>query len=91
MYANERIIRSGKWDGHASHVGQDLGGKTLLIVGMGGVGTVLAKQAMGLGMKVCYHNRRPKSPGVLSTFRPGTDLKVRTCVVGSDCRSSRIH
>ena len=36
--------------------------KTLGIIGMGGIGTVTARRlALGWGMKVIYHNRRPLS------------------------------
>ncbi|KAI4143181.1 MAG: hypothetical protein L6R39_004677, partial [Caloplaca ligustica] len=39
-------------------LGHDPEGKTLGILGMGGIGKSLAKKAQALGMKVVYHNRR---------------------------------
>src|SRR5712692_4480317 len=45
----DRDIRNGKW---ASAAGIELMGKTLGIVGMGGIGKEVAKRALALGMNV---------------------------------------
>ncbi|ORY31056.1 D-isomer specific 2-hydroxyacid dehydrogenase [Naematelia encephala] len=37
-------------------------GKTIGIVGMGGIGKALARRVLPLGMKIIYHNRKPVSP-----------------------------
>lgn len=44
----------GKWDRQAANTGrmQVLTGKTMLVVGLGGIGTEVAKRAHGIGMKV---------------------------------------
>lgn len=42
----------GKWDRGGSTRMQVLDGKTLLVVGLGGIGTEVAKRAHGIGMKV---------------------------------------
>jgi lactate dehydrogenase-like 2-hydroxyacid dehydrogenase len=36
--------------------------KTLGIVGMGGIGKVVAKRMLGWNMKILYHNRKEISP-----------------------------
>ena len=69
----DRIIRNGKWRqiyGAQDYVGMDLQGKTLGILGMGRIGSILAKRAKAFDMKIIYHNRshvsksREKSLGV---------------------------
>jgi len=69
----DRIIRNGKWRqiyGAHDYVGVDLQGKTLGILGMGRIGSTLAKRAKAFDMKIIYHNRshvsksREKSLGV---------------------------
>ena len=55
----ERIIRSGKWEGWSPTwmLGHRIGGKRLGIVGMGRVGSAVAKRASGFGLSIHYHNR----------------------------------
>jgi glyoxylate reductase len=57
----ERLIRSGSWTGWGptSMLGHRIWGKRLGIVGMGRIGTAVARRAKGFGIAVHYHNRRP--------------------------------
>jgi glyoxylate reductase len=57
----ERLIRSGGWNGWGptSMLGRRIWGKRLGIVGMGRIGSALARRAKGFGLSVHYHNRRP--------------------------------
>jgi glyoxylate reductase len=57
----ERLIRSGGWSGWGptSMLGRRIWGKRLGIVGMGRIGSALARRAKGFGLSVHYHNRRP--------------------------------
>jgi lactate dehydrogenase-like 2-hydroxyacid dehydrogenase len=41
-------------------LGQDVHGKTLGIVGLGRIGSAVARRASGFGMRLLYHNRRPR-------------------------------
>ena len=60
--AMDRGIREGQW---LRTEGVQLGGKTLGLVGFGGIAAETARMALGLGMKVLAWNRTPKShPGV---------------------------
>jgi phosphoglycerate dehydrogenase-like enzyme len=52
----DRDIRSGKW---ASVQGVELMGKTLGIVGLGGIGKEVAKRALALGMNVMAFDMHP--------------------------------
>ncbi|RMG60587.1 MAG: D-glycerate dehydrogenase [Deltaproteobacteria bacterium] len=40
-------------------LGQPVWGKTMGIVGMGKIGTAVARRAKGFGMTILYHNRKP--------------------------------
>lgn len=55
----DRIVRDGRWSGwHLMYmVGQDVFGATLGIVGMGRIGSAVARRAAGFGMRVIYHSR----------------------------------
>ncbi len=58
----ERLVRRGAWTGwRPTHMlSTQVTGKTLGIVGMGRIGTALARKAHhGLGMRICYSNRNP--------------------------------
>jgi len=56
------IVRSGGW---RPMQGMELRGKTLGIVGLGGIGREMARIAGGIGLKVVAYNRTPK-PGTVS-------------------------
>ena len=63
----DRIIREGKWKeiyGAYDYVGTEIAGKTLGILGMGRIGTQMAKRAKAFGMNVIFHNRRKISSKV---------------------------
>ena len=51
-------LRDGDWRGHRQPpLGHDPEGKTLGILGMGGIGRNLSKKAEAFGMRIIYHNR----------------------------------
>ncbi|WVO12898.1 hypothetical protein L204_100506 [Cryptococcus depauperatus] len=54
-------VRSGKWKAGLSPA-RDPEGKTLGIIGMGGIGSALARRLLAFDMKVIYYNRRPIQP-----------------------------
>ncbi|GAC1418668.1 MAG: D-glycerate dehydrogenase [Candidatus Velthaea sp.] len=75
IMAGDRYVRTGGWLKAHPSLGHDLRGKTLGIVGMGAIGTAVARRAMASGMKIAYTNRRPKSDAPASaTFMPLDDL-----------------
>ncbi|KAF2667513.1 glyoxylate reductase [Microthyrium microscopicum] len=56
-------LRQGDWRGRKlPPLGHDPQGKTLGILGMGGIGRNLKKKADGFGMKTIYHNRNRLEP-----------------------------
>ena len=55
-------LRQGTWRGNPpARLGHDPEGKTLGILGMGGIGKNLRDKVLAFGMKVIYHNRRKLS------------------------------
>lgn len=55
----DKFTRSGRWKTWEimGFTGQDVHGATLGIVGMGRIGTAIARRAAGFAMPVLYHNR----------------------------------
>jgi glyoxylate reductase len=62
--AGERLVRSGEWAGWSptTMLGTRVGGKRLGIIGMGRIGSAVARRALGFGMSIHYHNRRRRHP-----------------------------
>jgi glyoxylate reductase len=63
-------LRRGEWRGGrttaAPALGHDPQGKTLGILGMGGIGRNMARKACVFGMRILYHNRTRLDPEVES-------------------------
>ena len=56
----DRLIRRGRWKGKWSYefmLGHDVHKKTLGIIGMGRIGSALARRAKGFEMKILYYKR----------------------------------
>ena len=69
LYA-DHFVRSGLWTAPGTFPpATSLGGKTVGILGLGGIGIEVAKRAGAFGMHVRYHNRKPK-PGVDYPYDP---------------------
>lgn len=56
MQIPTQAIRAGQWRGSMS-LGHDPDGKTLGILGMGRIGTAVARRALAFDFKLQYHNR----------------------------------
>ena len=62
----ERLIRAGDWKGWGptTMLGHRMWGKRLGILGMGRIGSAVARRARGFGLSIHYHNRRRVSEEV---------------------------
>ncbi|MEZ5904014.1 MAG: D-glycerate dehydrogenase [Geminicoccaceae bacterium] len=60
LVEGERLARSGEWGGWSptSMLGHRIHGKRIGILGMGRIGSAVARRARGFGLAVHYHNRR---------------------------------
>ncbi len=60
LVEGERLARSGEWTGWSptSMLGHRIHGKRIGILGMGRIGSAVARRAKGFGLAVHYHNRR---------------------------------
>ena len=60
LVEGERLARSGEWQGWSptSMLGHRITGKRLGILGMGRIGSAVARRARGFGLAIHYHNRR---------------------------------
>lgn len=73
----DRGMRAGAW---LRHDGIQLTGKTIGLIGYGGIAAEVARMAGGLGMKVIAWNRTPKTaPGV--TFLPLEEVLAQSHVL----------
>jgi glyoxylate reductase len=81
----ERLVRAGRWDGWrpGQLLGMGLDGKALGILGMGKIGTAVARRAGGFGMRILYHNRReaPSAAELGATLVPLDELLTRADVL----------
>ena len=58
----ERTLRAGKWKaGVEAGKSRDVTGRTLAILGLGGIGLRLAELARGFPMRIIYHSRSPRA------------------------------
>lgn len=62
----DRNTRAGRFSGWAPlyHLGVEVTGKTLGVIGMGNIGRAVAKRAQGFDMKIVYYDKFRQSPEV---------------------------
>ena len=70
--------------GMGKHMGHNLAGSTLGVVGMGKIGGCLANMARAFGMNVIYHNRR-KVEGMEDGWRALPDLLKEADIISLNC------
>jgi D-3-phosphoglycerate dehydrogenase len=70
-------LRSGKWEKARFH-GTEVQGKTLGIIGMGRIGTTVAKRAAALGMIVLGYDSRSIGPAPYMMMVPMEELLARS-------------
>lgn len=79
VVAGDRLVRAGGWKtwDPVGHLGLELNGATLGIVGLGRIGTAVARRARAFGMRILYTGRRPRpeaAAAVGAAWRPFPDL-----------------
>jgi lactate dehydrogenase-like 2-hydroxyacid dehydrogenase len=93
MGEGERLVRSGKWPEGELGLGMQVSHKRLGIVGLGRIGKAVARRAIGFGMEVRYHNRKP-ADGETFAYEPALEVLARwadflilTCAGGPATRN----
>jgi len=84
----DRDVRKGTW---TPQEGMQLTGKTLGVIGLGGIGTEVARIGRGLGMRVVAYNRTSRQlPGVamvdIDTLLAGSDIVSMNLVLNDATR-----
>ena len=83
----DRAVRAGTWK---PLEGKQLLGKTLGVIGLGGIGGEVARIANGIGMEVIAYNRTPRSAGVrlvdLDTLLATSDVISVNLALNDDTR-----
>ena len=70
--------------GVMQNLSHSLYGKTLGIIGMGRIGLSLARRALASGMKVIYHNRKPRVESQVPTVESTQYVDFQTLLQDSD-------
>lgn len=80
------LVRRGEWTGWAPSglLGRKLGGKVLVVVGMGRIGQAVAHRARAFGLEVAYYNRKPLPSAVESMLGARFVENIDTLVAEAD-------
>lgn len=85
---NEAHVRTGAWKTGAGLLGHDIRGKTMGVIGLGGIGRTVARTARGFDMDVIYYKRsrdlEAEASG-LAAFRERDQLFREADVVSVHC------
>jgi len=72
----DRFVRRGDWMRGPYPLGRKVSGKRVGIVGLGRIGTAIARRAAAFDMPVAYHGRHAQ-PGVAYSFQPDLEALAR--------------
>ncbi|CAO2041738.1 unnamed protein product [Urochloa humidicola] len=84
--AAERIVRRGLWPLQADYpLGSKLGGKRIGIIGLGNIGSLIAKRLEAFGCVIHYNSRKPKDSVSYRYFSSVHDLAAESDVLVVAC------
>ncbi|AQK42301.1 Glyoxylate/hydroxypyruvate reductase HPR3 [Zea mays] len=88
--AADRFVRRGLWPLHGDYpLGSKLGGKRVGIIGLGNIGTLIAKRLAAFGCVICYSSRKPKESVSYRYFPSVHDLASESDVLVVACALTR--
>jgi lactate dehydrogenase-like 2-hydroxyacid dehydrogenase len=76
--AAERFLRSGGWQAGAFRLARKVSGSRLGIIGLGRIGSAVARRAEGFGMAISYTDLRPKPDVSYRYYASLLDLAANT-------------
>lgn len=81
IIANDRFVREGRWaKGETPPLAMGIEGKTVGLVGLGRIGSTIARKLLAFGCEVVYHTRTPKD-GVSYTHYADLQKMAGDCAV----------
>ncbi|KAL6594045.1 hypothetical protein ACP70R_048946 [Stipagrostis hirtigluma subsp. patula] len=87
--AADRYVRQGLWPVRGDYpLGSKLGGKRVGIIGLGSIGSLIAKRLEAFGCVVSYHSRSPKASAPYRYFPDVHDLAADSDVLVVACALS---
>ncbi|XP_006664931.1 glyoxylate/hydroxypyruvate reductase HPR3-like [Oryza brachyantha] len=85
--AGDRHVRRGLWPEHGYFIplGSKIGGKRVGIIGLGSIGSAIARRLVAFGCVVSYHSRRRKEDVPYAYFPSARDLAASSDVLVVAC------
>nr|XP_010934081.1 glyoxylate/hydroxypyruvate reductase HPR3 [Elaeis guineensis] len=84
--ASDRYVRRGLWPIKGDHpLGRKLGGKRVGVIGLGSIGSAVARRLEAFGCTILYHSRRKKPSVSHQFFSNVTDLAAESDVLVTTC------
>src|SRR5262249_3289645 len=86
----DRFVREGRWKQGPLPLGRSVHGKTLGVIGLGGIGRAIADRAVAFGVRVVYYGprRKPHAPytylGDLLALARESDVLMVPCKGGPE-------
>jgi lactate dehydrogenase-like 2-hydroxyacid dehydrogenase len=74
----DRFVREKRWQHDLLPLGRSLHGKTLGIIGLGGIGRPIADRAVAFGLHVLYHGPRRKADAPYEFIADAIELAARS-------------
>ncbi len=74
----DRYLRAGKWLDQAFPLSSSLRGRTMGIIGLGRIGSAIARRGEAFGLKIAYHGRH-RQPDIPYAFHPTLVELARAC------------
>jgi lactate dehydrogenase-like 2-hydroxyacid dehydrogenase len=74
----DRFVREGRWPRDLVPLGRSVHGKTLGIIGLGGLGRPIADRALAFGLRVLYHGPRRKTDAPYEYIANVIELAARS-------------
>ncbi|KAG6430068.1 hypothetical protein SASPL_108134 [Salvia splendens] len=83
--AADRYVRRGEWRNSDFKLSSKFSGKSVGIIGLGRIGSAIAKRAEAFGCRIGYHSRSPKPDSRYNYYTSVTDLASDSQILVVSC------